>query len=46
MNFQDFKKDVEAAFKNMIADTLFVANVDKDLLWTGYLLSFENDDIR
>lgn len=25
MNFQDFKKDVEAAFKNMIADTLFVA---------------------
>lgn len=46
MNFQDFKKDVEAAFKNMIADTLFVANVDKDLLWTGYLLSFEDDDIR
>lgn len=46
MNFQDFKKDVEAAFKNMIADTLFVADVDKDLLWSGYLLSFENDDIR
>ena len=46
MNFQDFKKDVESAFKNMIADTLFVADVDKDLLWTGYLLSFENDDIR
>lgn len=46
MNFQDFKKDVESAFKNMIADTLFVADVDKDLLWTGYLLSFKNDDIR
>lgn len=46
MNFQDFKKDVEAAFKNMIADTLFVADVDKDLLWSGYLLSFENDDIK
>lgn len=46
MNFKDFKKDVESAFNAMIADTLFVADVDKDLLWTGYLLSFKNDDIR
>lgn len=41
MNFKDFKKDVESAFNNMIAENLFVANVDKDLLWMGYLLSFE-----
>lgn len=33
MNFRDFKKDVEAAFKAMIAEHLFVVNVDKDLLW-------------
>lgn len=32
MNFKDFKKDVESAFNNMIAENLFVANVDKDLL--------------
>lgn len=44
MEFKNFKKDVEAAFNNMIAENLFVANVDKDLLWMGYLLSFE--DIR
>ena len=33
MEFKNFKKDVEAAFNNMIAENLFVANVDKDLLW-------------
>lgn len=31
MNFKDFKKDVESAFNAMIADNLFVVNVDKDL---------------
>ena len=41
MNFKDFKKDVESAFNAMIADNLFVVNVDKDLLWMSYLLSFE-----
>lgn len=46
MNFRDFKKDVEAAFDNMIAENLFVANVDKDLLWMNYLLSFEDRTIR
>lgn len=30
MEFKNFKKDVEAAFNNMIAENLFVANVDKD----------------
>lgn len=35
MEFKNFKKDVEAAFNNMIAENLFVANVDKDLLWMG-----------
>lgn len=30
----------------MIAENLFVANVDKDLLWMGYLLSFEDETIR
>lgn len=30
MNFKDFKKDVESAFNAMIADNLFVVNVDKD----------------
>lgn len=33
MEFKNFKKDVEAAFNNMIAENLFVANVDKDLLF-------------
>ena len=28
MEFKNFKKDVEAAFNNMIAENLFVANVD------------------
>lgn len=41
MEFKNFKKDVEAAFNNMIAENLFVANVDKDLLWMGYLLSLK-----
>lgn len=35
MEFKNFKKDVEAAFNNMIAENLFVANVDKDLLLDG-----------
>lgn len=34
MNFEDFKKDVEASFHAMITDNLFVVNVDKDLLAT------------
>ena len=46
MNFKDFKKDVESAFNAMIADNLFVVNVDKDLLWMSYLLSFEDKTIR
>ena len=46
MEFKNFKKDVETAFNNMIAENLFVANVDKDLLWMGYLLSFEDETIR
>ena len=29
MEFKNFKKDVEAAFNNMIAENLFVANVDR-----------------
>lgn len=45
MNFKDFKKDVESAFNAMIADNLFVVNVDKDLLWMSYLLSFEDETI-
>ena len=41
MEFYQFKKDVEAAFiKMMEASKLFVVNVDNDLLWMGYLLSF------
>lgn len=46
MNFKDFKKDVETAFMNMIADHLYIVDVDKDLLWTAYLLSFENEEER
>lgn len=46
MNFKDFKKDVESAFNAMIADNLFVVNVDKDLSWMSYLLSFEDETIR
>ena len=32
MEFYQFKKDVESAFNNMIADKLFTVNVDKDIL--------------
>ena len=46
MNFYQFKKDVEAAFNSMIAENLYVVNVDKDTLWTAYLLSFEDPVIR
>ncbi len=42
MAFIDFKKDVEVAFNNMISDNLFVVDVDKDLLWMAYLLSFDD----
>lgn len=45
MIFKDFKKDVEAAFKSMIADNLYVVNLENDSLWNAYLLSFE-DEIR
>ena len=46
MEFKNFKKDVEAAFNNMIAEKpCLVANVDKDLLWMGYLLSFEDETV-
>lgn len=46
MNFKDFKKDVETAFMNMIADHLYIVDVDKDLLWTAYLLSFDSEEER
>lgn len=46
MEFIRFKKDVEVAFNNMISDNLFVVNVDKDLLWMAYLLSFDDPDER
>lgn len=42
MDFIKFKKDVEVAFNNMISDNLFVVNVDRDLLWMAYLLSFDD----
>lgn len=42
MDFIKFKKDVEVAFNNMINDDLFVVDVDRDLLWMVYLLSFED----
>ena len=45
MEFYQFKKDVEAAFiKMMEAGKLFVVNVDNDLLWMGYLLSFPEEN--
>lgn len=44
MEFIRFKKDVEVAFNNIISDNLFVVNVDKDLLWMTYLLSFDDLD--
>lgn len=44
MEFFYFKKDVESAFiKMMEAGKLFVVNVDNDLLWMGYLLSFPEE---
>lgn len=46
MEFIRFKKDVEVAFNNMISDNLFVVNVDRDLLWMAYLLSFDDPDER
>lgn len=45
MEFYQFKKDVEAAFiKMMEAGKLFTVNVDNDLLWMGYLLSFSEEE--
>jgi hypothetical protein len=45
MEFFYFKKDVEAAFvKMMEAGKLFTVNVDNDLLWMGYLLSFPEEE--
>lgn len=45
MEFFYFKKDVEAAFiKMMEAGKLFVVDVDNDLLWMGYLLSFPEEN--
>ena len=47
MEFYRFKKDVEAAFINMMnSGKLFTVNVDKDLLWMGYLLSFPEGEER
>lgn len=47
MEFYNFKKDVEAAFIEMMkAGKLFTVNVDNDLLWMGYLLSFPEGDER
>ena len=47
MEFFYFKKDVEAAFiKMMEAGKLFIVNVDNDLLWMGYLLSFPEGEER
>lgn len=46
MEFYQFKKDVESAFNNMMADKLFTVNVDKDVLWMAYLMSFEDPVIR
>lgn len=45
MEFFYFKKDVEAAFiKMMKAGKLFIVNVDNNLLWMGYLLSFPEEN--
>ena len=38
--FIQFKKDVEAAFKHMITDKLYIVDVAKDELWDVYLNSF------
>ena len=42
MEFIKFKKDIEVAFNNMISDDLFVVDVDRDLFWMAYLLSFDD----
>lgn len=45
MEFYRFKKDVETAFNEMMkAGKLFTVNVDNDLLWMGYLLSFPEEE--
>ena len=45
MEFYRFKKDVEAAFINMMnSGKLFTVDVDRDLLWMGYLLSFPEEE--
>ena len=47
MEFYNFKKDVEAAFIEMMkVGKLFTVDVDNDLLWMGYLLSFPEGDER
>lgn len=47
MKFYQFKKDVEAAFTKMMkAGKLFTVNVDKNLLWENYLLSFPEGEER
>ena len=47
MEFYQFKTDVEAAFTKMMeAGKLFTVNVDNDLLWIGYLLSFPEGEER
>lgn len=46
MEFYQFKKDVESAFNNMMADKLFTVNVNRDILWMAYLMSFEDPIIR
>lgn len=45
MEFKDFKNDVERAFNAMATNEhLYVVDVDKDLLWMGYLLSYEESE--
>lgn len=45
MEFYRFKKDVETAFNEMMkAGKLFTVNVDNDLLWMSYLLSFPEEE--
>lgn len=39
-NFSSFKTAVEAQFKAMSANTLFLSSVNKDALWETYLSSF------
>lgn len=45
MEFKDFKNDVERAFNAMATNEhLYVVDVDKDLLWMGYLLSYDESE--